>query len=308
MTGYLHPDYPRSFRHWGEPFRLPRSGAWVLERTVPDTPDRDAMGLYPLFCCSRWDAVECDLAEVGARWVTLTVVTDPFAPPGDQGWWRGFDRVVPYREHHVVRTGDGSWLEGIHPRHLKHARRALKEVEVRRVERPEALLDTWCALFEVLAGRHSIQGLRRFSREAFACQLGVPGMVAFAAQHGGEVVGLDLWYLQGPVAQGHLAAFSPLGYDLRASYATKLTILEYFADRGVEWVNLGGGNDPGLTAFKRGWTSTTLMSFLGTRVFQPERYEALCRDRAIPGREYFPAYRAGELVGGASPAAPVGGA
>ena len=67
----------------------------------------------------------------------------------------------------------------------------------------------------------------------------------FEASAGGDVVGLDLWYVHGDVAYGHLAAFSDLGYGLGASYATKWAMLHHFSGR-VRWVDLSGdGSGPG---------------------------------------------------------------
>ena len=138
------------------------------------------------------------------------------------------------------------------------------------------MVDTWVDLFEVLCDRHNISSLRAFSPGAFAVQLRVPGTVVFLASVGGEVVGMDWWYVQGDVAQGHLAAFSNLGYDVLASYATKWYAMEYFATR-VRWMNLGGapgtkdnGID-GLARFKRGWTSDTHKAYFCGRILNAER-------------------------------------
>ena len=113
-------------------------------------------------------------------------------------------------------------------------------------------------------------------------------------------MGLDLWYVQGEVATGHLVAVNEEGYALRASYGLKLFLLEYFKGR-VRYVNLGGaaglgtdGSD-GLSAFKRGWTNTTRMTFLCARTCNPELYSGLARARGHAGASYFPAYRAGEF-------------
>ena len=161
-------------------------------------------------------------------------------------------------------------------------------------------MDKWCELYGHLAQRRGITGVRAFSRETFSRQLAVPGMVMFRAAADAETVGLDLWYVQGDVAQGHLAATSQLGYELHAAYGLKLAILEYFKGK-VRWLNLGGGagldsaaND-GLTAFKRGWASGTRTAWFCGRVLQPERYAEILRQRGLKEGDYFPAYRAGEF-------------
>src|SRR6202035_2709263 len=104
---------------------------------------------------------------------------------------------------------------------------------------PSDHLADWLRLFGTLSNRHAISGLRAFSPHAFEQQLTLPGLVMFRARAGDDVVGLDLWYVHNDVAYGHLAAFSDIGYTLRASYATKWTMLHYFWQR-VRWVDLAG--------------------------------------------------------------------
>ncbi len=295
-TGYLHADYTASLSEWGRPRLLERSGGWLLERDLPSgAAGCDAMGPYPLFCCRDWNALSADLASAGDRWVAVSLVADPLAEAGGDGWRTAFDRVVPFRDHFVVETGSPHWMQGVHARHRKHALRALDGMRVRRVDDPPGWLDAWDRLHAVLAERHGITGMRRFSRSAFARQLAVPGLVMFAAERGDDLLGLDLWYVQDGVAQGHLAAFSPLGYELRASYATKWTLLGHFAAEGVRWVNLGGAAAPGLRDFKAGWTPHTRPAWLCTRILEPARYAELAQQSGHAGSSYFPAYRTGEF-------------
>jgi hypothetical protein len=60
-SGYMHPNYAHSLREFGEPRELPGSGGWILERIIPGTPYRDAMGCYPLFACNDWSKLANDL-------------------------------------------------------------------------------------------------------------------------------------------------------------------------------------------------------------------------------------------------------
>ncbi len=94
--------------------------------------------------------------------------------------------------------------------------RSLRKVRVEVCADPPAHLDEWLEMFAVLMERHQIKALRAFSRDAFAQQFQVPGVVMFQGQLDGEVVGMDLWYVQEDVAQGHLAAFSRTGYAVHA--------------------------------------------------------------------------------------------
>jgi hypothetical protein len=152
-----------------------------------------------------------------------------------------------------------------------------------------------------LIERHHITGLRCFSRVSFARQLAVPGMVMFRASEGNELVTLDLWCVQGDVAQAHLVANSPRGYKLQVSYGLKLFILQYFTGK-VHWLNLGAGAGPasqassGLAEFKRGWASGTRPAYLCGLKLNVDRYEELVNARGGSRGGYFPAYRQSEFV------------
>ena len=125
-------------------------------------------------------------------------------------------------------------------------------------------------------------------------------MVAFEALLGEETVGLDLWYLQGDIAYGHLAAFSKKGYESRASYATKWFMIEYFADK-AKWIDLGAGagtqtkTKGGLTAFKEGWATGIKPVYFCGKILRPEVYAQLSNKSMNISTTYFPAYRNGEF-------------
>jgi hypothetical protein len=176
--------------------------------------------------------------------------------------------------------------------------RALRRVTVELCPQPLAFLDEWERLYGVLAARHSIRGMRRFSRAAFTQQLAVPGLVMFRAAVDGETVGMELWYEQDACAQSHLTACDSRGYQLRASYALRWRAIDYFSTR-VRWINLGAGatgdHEGGLSEFKRGWSTGTRTAWLCGRVLQPARYAELVRSRRAADDPYFPAYRSGEF-------------
>jgi hypothetical protein len=301
-AGYLNRDYAESLAEFGTPKHLPFSDGWILERPIPGDDARDAMGCYPLFCCQRWQALPDDVTMLASEIVSLVIVADPMGDHSPQLLARAFDYVTPFNEHYVIETGR-PLTDFVSRSHRAHARRALRDVTVDVCETPLAMLDEWERLHDILAARHGITGVRRFSREAFRKQLAIPGMVMFRASAGRHIVGLDLWYVQDDCAQGHLAAFDPLGYELRASYATKWRVIEYFSDK-VRWINLGGTAagtaSDGLRHFKRGWATTTKTAWLCGRILQPGAYERLvaARQRRSAPTPYFPAYRSGELNGG----------
>jgi hypothetical protein len=296
VTGYLHPEYVVSLAGLGTPRLLPASGGWILEREIPGTSGRDAMGCYPLFACRRWDRLEEDLHGLEGGLVSLALVADPFGEHGEPLLRRCFDRVVPFKRHFVVDLGRP--LAEIGSKHHRYyQRKASAAVEVEECPCPAGHLDEWTGLYGHLVRRHGLTGIQAFSRSIFAAQLSIPGLVMLRAVHGGETVGIHLWYLQGEVAYSHLQASSDLGYRLMASYALYGAALRLLSPR-VRWLDLGAGAgvavpSRGLERFKAGWATETRTAWFCGRVLDPERYAELSAGREPAG--YFPAYRAGEM-------------
>jgi hypothetical protein len=300
MAGYLDESYARALSEFGRPRRLQRCGAWILEREIPGSELKDAMGCYPLFCCEHWPALEEDMRELEADGglVSVTLVTDPFGDYTESYLRSCFGVVAPFKSHVVVDLASEPALS---KHHRYYARRARRAVEVEYCQNPGAQLDQWHALYRRLVHRHRLAGLKAFSRESFARQLSVPGLVMFRALAGQATVGAHLWYVQGDVAYSHLEATDEAGYELMASYALHSYALEWFGGK-VRWLDLGGGagasdeaSDP-LARFKRGWSPEGRMAYLCGRVLHPAEYERLVTARAPAASDYFPAYRAGELL------------
>jgi hypothetical protein len=299
-TGYLHRQYAASFAEVGTPRELPACGGWLIERTIPGSTRRDAMGCYPLFDCPSWTTIDLDLAGLAAALVSVTLVTDPFADVTEPDLMRWFNVVVPYKRHYVADLSRPPSGRGDR-RHARNVRRAVRQIQVDTYHTPLDLLDDWCALYRTLIVRHDITGIRAFSRAAFAMQFRVPGLVMFRATADDEIVGLHLWYARGEVAYGHLGATSERGYELMASYALYEYASNYFRGR-VRWLDLGGvagladgESAAGLRQFKAGWATDTKPTFLCGRILQPEVYERLSAERVVGPTSYFPAYRVGEF-------------
>ena len=292
--GYAHPAYAQSLAEFGTPLELPRSGGWLLERAVPNSPWRDAMGCYPLLFCRDWSELRADLAALEGRVVAVSAVPDLFAA-NDPAMLRDCfrDLVMPFKEHFVTDM-QRPLAESVSRHHRKYARKALREVQCDVVADPPAFLDEWMELHQTLVARHEITGIRAFSRRAFAMQLSLPGIVVVRAKHGETTVGAQLWVQHEEVAYGHVLAFSQLGYDVGAPYALYWSALEHFVGR-VRWCSFGGvsGTDVavagGLGQFKRGWATTTRTAYFCGRICDRARYEELAK--VNPAATFFPAYR-----------------
>jgi hypothetical protein len=302
VTGYLHPRYAESLAEFGTPRQLPQSAGWILEREIPESAYRDAMGCYPLFSCLHWEQLHRDLEDIGSSLVSLVLVTDPFGSYDAAYLTRCFpDLTRPFKEHFVVDLRQ-PLKTFVSKHHLRYARKGLRGVEVERCLEPVHFLDEWLSLYATLVERRKIRGIPAFSRTSFLKQLQVPGVVAFRAVCKGVTVGMNLWYTQGEVGYYHLGAYSPDGYDLRASFALFWYAFEHFAaSGGLRWLSLGAGagirgdSRDGLSRFKRGWATGTRTAYLCGRIFDRARYEEIVEQRQVPATGYFPAYRRGEF-------------
>ena len=301
MTGYLHESYAAALSEFGHPRRLSRCGGWILEREIPDSTLRDAMGCYPLFCCERWSALRDDLSDLEAesRLASLVLVSDPFGSCTEADLQRCFDFVTPFKMHVVVDLESAD--TGTSRHHRYYGRKALRNVSIEHCPNPAERVDEWSGLYGVLARRHDLRGLKAFSRRSFERQLSVPGLVMFRAMDGGTAVGAHLWYVQGDVAYSHLEASADRGYELMASYGLYAHAMRWFAGK-VRWLDLGAGagasedDADSLGRFKRGWSRERRAAYLCGRRLNPQEYDRLVAGRAASDRSYFPAYRAGELV------------
>ncbi len=299
MTGYLHPDYAASFAAFGEPLALPQSRGHLVRRSVAGGDRHDAMGPYPLFCCADWAALPADLAALGNRLIAVGLVTDPFAALTEEFLKGAFQRVVPFKEHFISDLE--SPVEKLASKHHRYyARKAFDAVTVEVAAEPLAHLDEWVTLYGNLAAKHGIRGLRAFSRDAFARQLGVPGLTLVRAHQNGVGVATHLFYTQGDVAYSHLAASSDEGYAVNAMYGIYYRSLEHFAGRvrSVDWgagAGLSKDGSDGLSRFKRGWSTRTLPVWFCGSVLDAAAYDTAVQARGNPATNFFPAYRLGEF-------------
>lgn len=298
LAGYASLHYGASLTDFGALVALPKCGGWALERSIAGTTERDAMGGYPLFACQDWSRLRDDLGTLGNRWVSLVLVADPFGGFEVGNLKDSFDLVLPYKEHFVSDLSlPVETISSAH--HRYYARKARGELQTEVVPEPLSALDEWMALYALLIERHSLKGLKAFSRKAFAQQLCLSGLVMLRARYKDETVGAHLWLAHGEVAYSHLAAFTALGYRLGAAYALYEFALRYFSGK-AGWLDLGAGAGlqdrvDGLSQFKKGWSTGTRTAFLCGKIFDRQKYAQLSDERCSSAANYFPAYRAGEF-------------
>lgn len=303
--GYASARYVESLREFGTPLHLPRCDGWLLERPIPGSPARDAMGCYPLFACSDWSMLAADCQALSGRLASVSLVTDPFAPLNAVDLQAAFDLVVPFKEHFAVELSP-SRPPVTSKHHRYYARKALKELRVIKCVDPgPAELEQWALLYSKLVQRHRLRGIKAFSRQSFAGQMRVPGLVMLQVRRDSRVIGAHLWFVQGEVAYSHLMALDDEGYACNAAYALYWQAIHEAASMfspHVRWLSLGGGAgvDPsatdGLARFKRGWSNATRQVYLCGKILDAPLYDRLAQVAGTPRSAYFPAYRAGEFA------------
>lgn len=301
MTGYLDTKYAESLAEFGLPRFLPKSQGWILEREITGFPYRDAIGCYPILACKDWTMLCEDLKSIDNKLVSLAVVTDPFGNYTIEDLHQCFNhKVMPFKEHFIVElTSPLDTFVSSH--HRRYIRKALQNVQVEKCQDPMEFALDWINLYNVLSERHNIQGISAFSQQSFINQLQVPDLFMFRAVHQGVTVGITLWYVHSNVGYYHLGAYSDLGYQLRASFALFWSVIEYFSNLKLRWLNLGAGagiqgnGTDGLSRFKEGWSTGTKTAYFCGHIFDQSKYTEIMNVKNIPATDYFPAYRKGEF-------------
>ena len=223
QTGYSHSAYAEIYSAFGNIRELEDCGGWILEREVPGTFYTDAMGLYPLFCCSKWEGLAASLDQLRSDLVSLVIVTDPFSPFDEQELRKLFSYVIPFKDHYVADLARP--VEKILSKsRLRAAERALEMLDVDIYKgseiADECLAVEWSSLYQQLSETKRISGMPASEPEAIAQLFRVPGLVVFRASRAGQVLGMHLEFLQsGGAVYGHLAAYSAEGKRLGAASA-----------------------------------------------------------------------------------------
>lgn len=154
-------------------------------------------------------------------------------------------------------------------------------------------------LYDSLVLHHRITDLRRFSAESFAKLFTIKGVFLLLALNENKIVGAQILMQDGSIIYAHLAAFTPEGYRLGASYLLDDLTIRISVNK-FEYVNWGGahglhGSDrSGLAFYKRGWATDFRTSYIVGCVLNDEIYENLSV-RQYEESDYFPLYRKGEF-------------
>ena len=147
----------------------------------------------------------------------------------------------------------------------------LKQVSVERCEDPFPIstigsVSTLCSLNAI-----RLPASAHFLATSFATQLKIPGIVCFRAFTDRANCRNDSCGMCRIAWPTTTSAHTQIeGYRLRASFALFRQALDYFAETGLQYANLGAGaglgscRNDGLSRFKRGW-STAVRNSLSLR-------------------------------------------
>ncbi|WP_372845225.1 GNAT family N-acetyltransferase [Pontiella sp.] len=297
--GYAGKAYAYSLTEFGEPIHLPRCGGYLLRRAIPGTGFFDAMGCYPLFFCRDWKQLCDDLEELPPEIISVSLVADPYGHYSPDELEQCFEVVNPFKVHYVVDLELPQERIGS-DHHRKQALASLDDIQVEVCKDPPGFAEKWTEIYQTLARRHNIHGIRAFSQTAFEQQLAMPEIEVLLAFLGDEIIGAQLYFVQDDVVHCHLGAVSDHGYKAGAFYAMDYVSFDHFAGR-AKWLDIGGGaglsgsGQDGLSLYKKGWSSRTRPVYFCGKIVNPEAYRDLAPLQGQEETNYFPAYRLGEF-------------
>ena len=299
--GYAHKDYIFSLEEFGKPLFLPKSGGWILRRPVSESAFYDGMGGYPLFSCLQWENLAHDFKTLEHELVSLVLISDVFGAYTEQALKSVFnDLVLPFKTHFIVDLSK-PLNDFILAHHRYYGRKAQKEMDIFPATDPQAWLNDWQILYNQLIERYKITGMSTFSPGAFQKQFRVPGLQVFIARSDDQVLGMQMWFVSDVKAYHHLSAYSKKGYQKRASYGLLWFALNYFQDKGLKYLDLGGvaglnNKNDGLSKFKAGWSNEQRWVYLCGKIFDKKKYSELAAQNNSSESTYFPSYREGEFA------------
>jgi hypothetical protein len=286
-AGYASAAYVRALGQVPLPFG--ETGGHLIARPIGTATD--LAGPYPIFTCKDWSALPGAVAALPRGAVTLTLLADPFNPLGQAGLSATFPVCRHLHDHWIVDLVAP-------PAPSAHHRRKLGKAAPVRIESgpaDPAFGPAWAGLYANLVTRKDIRDSRAFSPESLAAQLSVPGAHVVTAWEADTLLGADLYYLDRGRAFAHLSAYAPEGYARSISYRMLAAALDALRP-SADVLDLGGApagpSGQGIAAFKSGWTSRTLPSYLCGKILDQEAYAHLAPDADPDG--FFPAYRAAE--------------
>jgi hypothetical protein len=285
--------YAHSLSHWGKPLPVPEWGGGILARPIPGG-GMDGFGTYPIAILAPDADLKGGLERLrDLGLVAATLVLDDFHRPSLENLNIAFSQTTPFKSH-AIRRLDAPFAYSKH--HRYEVRRALASVSVGPLNLAYHIKD-WMGLYGILSQRHGLGGVHNFPASHFEALAPLEGVTTIGAWLDDVLVSAHIWVSDGTDVHSHLAATSPAGYQVGASYAVYDASVSHF--HGARLLNLGGsagsGDDPldGLARFKRGFANDTASAYICGAILDPDQYQHLTEACGVAADSYyFPAYRA----------------
>lgn len=297
MQGFAAAEYGCAYAEWGDIYRLPHSGAQVLQRRLARATDFDAFGLYPYTVGTDWAGFDRDLnvlREMGA--ISFTMVSDPLAEQKARAACQSWTIFRPLKTHQMVNLRK-PWRTDLRRNTRYYARRAIEHQSVEVDAASKLSPGLFWRLYSNLIDRHHLSGAHRMSATITEKLFAVPGAMVATVRDVDGICGQILFFVRENVVDLHLQGVTKRAYGQASSYALYFGLLEYLEEGGFAIVNLGGApgyrDDPenGLQIFKRGWANERHTAFLCGQVLDEERYAKLTETEGASASDFFPAYR-----------------
>lgn len=292
---YATMDYAHSLAHWGKAMFVPEWNAPVIVRSIGQSGQEDAAGVYPFVPLAADADIAGGLERLrAAGMVSVVLVTDAFHSPPIDVLTQHFTTVRPLKRHYIwcPHLGDIHY----HEHHRRAVRKAQDLVRTEVVEMKHHVGE-WHSLYDALIEKLSLTGLHAFPRAHHDALAAMDGVVLVGAWQGDEMVSGHVWVSDGEYAHSHLVASNDKGYECRAGFAVNDASMHYFRNhKAVNWGGAAGYDDDaddGLARFKRGFSNAEDASWLCTAVLDEVRYCKLVEERNFSvAPSFFPAYRA----------------
>lgn len=287
---YDAPDYVHSLSHLGTPLVLPELPCGFVERPIPGSARRDAIGPWPYV--TPWTRDEAALVVDRLRRrgnVTLSAVFRPDAPVDSDGLARVGIACRPLKPHYVREPG------GRPPPPSRRTRRNLSRSRRHWAVGPVDLETAWAEVAEVHAAvSRRRPGMSTFTdppADHFRVLASLAGMRALGA-YDADGLGAALLYAESD-SEIHCHLLGGGARSLR--FGAAYTLFEHLesAAGAARTIYFGGAPagpaGEGIARFKRRFATAERPVILATVILDEVACGALAKGRDAGG--YFPPYR-----------------
>lgn len=294
MSGYRQNGFAESL---GTGLYLENVKGSVLRRKIGTTGTHDVVNPYPVFACSNFANFEDDLTSLRVEGaIALTVRTDAFDEMNVLSTRDIWDWFKPFKTHFITDLTE-PWRDTAARNAKRYEKRAREDFEFSLVSSPSEYAADLARLNEIILNRTQINKSAGLSVKTLEKQLNLRGVRLFKAEDSQGPQGLALFMKTDRKAYAYLLGATDEARSKHVIYGLYGYALDALSAE-VDAVDFGGNPGPtddlsnSVGLFKQLWTNRTATSYICGKIFNPEAYGKLCKDRPALSPNYFPAYRA----------------